>query len=88
MGYEKKIARAKRDKVPLHRPAAATLKSRLHKKLTQKQNWFKAKKKEEHDSQKKHKKKSNSVIDPSPATPIVSVLFIPQTPNSQLLQQM
>ena len=89
MGYEKKIARAKRDKVPLHRPAAATLKSRLHKKLTQKQNWFKEKKKEEHDdSQKKHKKKSNSVIDPAPATPIVSVLFIPQTPNSQLLQQM
>ena len=45
VGYENKLARAARQNIPLHRPAAATLKNRLHKKLTQRQNWFKDKKK-------------------------------------------
>ena len=83
-GYEKKVARAARTNVPLHRPASSTLKTRLHKKLTQRQNWFKEKKKKEESVSKKAKSVSVSTSVP----PIVSVMFVQQTPKSQLLQQL
>ena len=85
MGYENKVTRAKRDNIPLHRPAAATLKNRLHKKLTQKQNWYKGKKKSNSQSKQTTKK---SKTEPKSAPPIVSVMFVQYTPHSQLLQQM
>ena len=86
VGYERKVARAARDKVPLHRPAAITLKTRLHKKLTQRENWFKGKKKNHESKNKNQNKNIKKKEDFVP--PIVSVMFVQQTPNSQLLQQL
>ena len=86
VGYENKLARAARQNIPLHRPAAATLKNRLHKKLTQRQNWFKDKKRKSDSPSKQTNKKSKT--EPETVPPIVSVMFVPYTPHSQLLQQL
>ena len=83
-GYEKKVAKAARENVPLHRPASATLKSRLNKKLTQRQNWFKGKKNKDENQSSKKPNIAREVVDP----PIVSVMFVQQTPHSQLLHQL
>ena len=73
VGNERKVARAARDKVPLHRPAAVTLKTRLHKKLTQRENWFKGKKRKHNILTKKKKSfnqnKKKKEVPPRPQTP-------------------
>ena len=63
-GYKNKKKRRKREGKPFYRPARTTLKSRVRKKLMEKQTWYKKKKKneeedgeEECDANKKSPKK-------------------------------
>ena len=50
IGYERKKLKAANEKVPLHRPTASTLKICLHKKLTERETWYKAKRKPNDES--------------------------------------
>ena len=43
VGYERKVDRAVKENSPLHKAAAATLQTRIYKKLTQRENWYKDK---------------------------------------------
>ena len=58
-GYEKKVNKAAKEKIPLHRPASVTLKTRLYKKLTQRENWYK-KNKRNNEKEKQRKKIKNN----------------------------
>ena len=84
-GFEKKVRKAAKEKIPLHRPASVTLKTRLHKKLTQRENWYK-KMKKRHEPKEKVRNKSNN--EQKQDIPLVSLMFVQQTPGSQLLQQL
>ena len=84
-GYERKKTKAANEKAPLHRPAATTLNIRLHKKLTERENWFKNQKQKE---QKATKTKNKHENETAVTIPVVSVMFTPFTPESQLLQKL
>ena len=79
-GYERKLKRAANENTPIHRPAASTLKNRIHKKLIQKEIWYKEKKKHNDDMKKNNHKKEDDKVK----TPVVSIMFVPHTPQSQL----
>ena len=90
VGYERKVERAAKNNIPLHRPAATTLKIRIHKKLTERENWYKNKNKNENKSSenKKRKSKTHNNGSSKKKTPIVSIMFVPYTPKSELLKQL
>ena len=72
-GYERKKLKAAKEKAPLHQPAATTqLKICLHKKLTEKENWYKLKRKQQIEKQKKGQV-INNVVKQVPV-PVVSVM--------------
>ena len=41
VGYKRKVNRAAKEDLPLHRPAASTLSGRVAKKLTERESWYK-----------------------------------------------
>ena len=87
VGYERKVVRAAKGNSPLHRAAAATLQTRIYKKLTQRENWYKIRNNEnKNGGMKVQKKESNG--GKSKKIPLVSVMFVPYTPNSQLLKKL
>ena len=87
VGYERKVDRAVKENSPLHKAAAATLQTRIYKKLTQRENWYKDKNnKIKNGGQTVKKKESNR--GESKKIPLVSVMFVPYTPNSQLLKKL
>ena len=56
------------------------------KKLTEKENWYKLKRKQQIEKQKKGQVINK--IDKQVPVPVVSVMFVPYTPNSQLIQKL
>ena len=83
LGYEKKLERARKAKIPLHRPASFSLASRQKKKLTQKTNWYKAKPKNK-TPPKKHKATTNKKMP----KPLVSLIFVPKTVDGDLSKRL
>ena len=75
--YERKKLKAAKEKYPLHRPAAATLKISLHKKLTQREIWYRNERKQIWNE----KKRNNKIISDShdAPVPVVRVMFVPYT---------
>ena len=89
-GYSRKLSRSIRAGVPLHRPAAATLQSRIKKKLTEKSSWYKKKPK---GIGNKVKPKPNSAnrennVSDSNVPKVISVMFVAKTPNSGLANRL
>ena len=80
-GYERKKLKATKEKAPLHRPAATTLKIRLHKKLTERENWYKLKRKQQQQNEKQKKKSHMMNKNNQIPVPVVSVMFVPYTPK-------
>ena len=85
-GYTRKVERSIKSGIPLHRSAAATLKERISKKLTEKTDWYKKKGKSK--SIGKRRKHRSSVPTSSGAKSPVSVLFCPQTRHGELARRL
>ena len=84
-GYVRKLQRSKRTGTPFHRPARMTLKTRMKKKLIQRECWYKNTKKRE-DEDKVLKKKKNRKKESGPGrAPIVSLMFVPYSQHSELI---
>ena len=86
-GYVKKLQRAKRTGTPFHRPARMTLKTRMKKKLIQRESWYKNSKKREDDEENNVKKKKKNLKKESGSAqaPIVSLMFVPYSQHSELI---
>ena len=99
-GYERKLARARKEGKCIHREARSTIKERFRKKITGKKNWFKNKKDENEAGLGKNKMvkemgknkanmkdkagKKDKAKDDSPLT----VLFVPKTKGGELARRL
>ena len=86
-GYLRKLNRAIKSGIPLHRPAATTLQSRIKKKLTEKSSWYKKKPENIGDS----KKVSRKIVEKKSiekSTKVISVMFVQKTPGSLLANKL
>ena len=87
-GYLKKVQLASKNGWDLHRSAKSSLASRIKRKTLEKQNWFRPKRKNDHDnrtSKPKHKKKNNLKTAP---LKIKSVIFVPRTGSTALCKRL
>ena len=84
-GYIRKLNRAIKSGIPLHRPAASTLQGRIRKKLTERSNWYKKKPKNSKDNLRKA---SNKNISKPSSSKIISVMFVQKTPQSLLANRL
>ena len=96
MGFSRKIVRKKRKGDDFYRSAAMTLKPRLKKKLLERTNWYKDRKKDEDEekgrqSDGRHGCKGGRVRDDRKIkgrNKIKAVMFIPYTHGSKLAKQL
>ena len=57
-GYVRKLQRSKRTGTPFHRPARMRLKTRMKKKLIQRECWYKNTKRNKHEEDEERKNKN------------------------------
>ena len=93
-GYERKLKKSTEEKIDLHRSAAGSLESRIKKKLLGRQTWYKNKKrdaragKNSFKSSSKRKPNHKSKLKNDSPPEVVTVMFVPQTPNGELAKRL
>ena len=84
-GYVRKLQRAKKTGTPFHKPAKMTLKTRMKKRLTQRESWYKNTKRNEDEVEERKNKKKMKIKRESGSAPIVSLMFVPYSQHSELI---
>ena len=100
-GYQTKLERSRKSGIKLHRSAKTTVNSRYKKKLTEKTNWFRKKRKDSEEGAEKvstEKRKPSSEgkrwctqaaqANQAKTMQTVTVLFVPRTPGGELASRL